>query len=245
MEIRDVLALAVCFGAMGYSQTPPLEVERLDGSTLQISNYGEHGGTVVLFLSTRCEKSVAAAPAIRQMNNMNRRRRVMFVGVFPNPAESADEVRAFCQASGFVFPCYRDPRHKAVGQLGAKVTPEAFVVDAKARLRYRGRIGNAEDSGGLGAALKGLTDEPSGAAVSEPADGTAIDKPGQTSFFNDPYGSFHFSSELIFEKIPGAPAHHASSIAEAANGDLLVTWYGGSYESSDDEALYHGPPQKR
>ena len=25
---------------------------------------------------------------------------------------------------------------------------------------------------------------------------------------------------------------------QAANGDLLVTWYGGSYESSDDEALF-------
>ncbi len=54
----------------------------------------------------------------------------------------------------------------------------------------------------------------------------------------DSYESIHFASELIFEKIPGAPAHHASSIAEAPNGDLLVTWYGGSYESSDDEALY-------
>jgi predicted neuraminidase len=47
-----------------------------------------------------------------------------------------------------------------------------------------------------------------------------------------------FSSELIFEKIPDAPSHHCSTIAEAANGDLLAVWYGGSYESADDQALF-------
>src|ERR1051326_4936788 len=88
------------------AQVPPLEVERLNGTRLKISNYAEHGETVVLFLSTRCEKSAAAAQQVRQLNSANRRRRVMFVGVFPNPAESGDEVRAFCQGNGFVFPCY-------------------------------------------------------------------------------------------------------------------------------------------
>ena len=68
--------------------------------------------------------------------------------------------------------------------------------------------------------------------------GTPIDRPGPPLPFEDPYGSISYSSELIFENIPGAPVHHASSIAQAANGDLLVTWYGGSYESSDDEALF-------
>ena len=43
---------------------------------------------------------------------------------------------------------------------------------------------------------------------------------------------------MIFEKIPDAPAHHCSTIAEAGNGDLLVVWYGGSYESADDQALF-------
>jgi len=54
----------------------------------------------------------------------------------------------------------------------------------------------------------------------------------------DPFGAVAFSSELIFEKIPESPAHHCSTIAEAANGDLLVVWYGGSFESADDQALF-------
>ncbi len=49
---------------------------------------------------------------------------------------------------------------------------------------------------------------------------------------DDPYGSFSFSSELVFEKIPWAAAHHCSTICEAGNGDLLCLWYGGSYEAA-------------
>jgi predicted neuraminidase len=231
-----VLSLAMVHAQDG--PVAPIAVQRLDGPELRISNYAEHGATVVLFLSTRSEKTADAAAAIRQLNSMNRRRRVMFVGVFPNPAESAQEVRAFCQGTGFIFPCYRDPQHKAAKQLNATVTPEAFVIGKDARLRYRGRIGTDQDTGGVAEALRRLSDGGSAAAASEPAEGTPIDKPGQTPLVTDPFGSIHYASELIFEKIPGAPAHHASSIAEAANGDLLVTWYGGSYESSDDEALF-------
>jgi predicted neuraminidase len=214
----------------------PIEVERLNGPALPISNFAEHEATVVLFLSSRSPKTVAAAGALARLNNASRRRRVMFVGVFPNRSESAEEIRAFCQASGFVFPCYRDPQHKAEAQLDATVTPEAFVIDKEARLRYRGGIGS-DETGPLAMALKNLAGDRV-PLVTTHADGDPITNPGANSLAKDAFGSIHFSSELIFDKITGAVAFHASSIAEAPNGDLLVTWYGGSYESSDDEALY-------
>jgi predicted neuraminidase len=214
----------------------PIEVQRLNGPPLQISNFAEHGATVVVFLSTRSDQTAAAGGALQRLNSANRRRQVMFVGVFPNPAESAEEIRAFCQGSGFIFPCYRDPQHKAATQLGATVTPEAFVIDKDARLRYQGGIGS-DETGPLANALKDLA-ETRTALVSVKPEGTPIANPGKKPLLKDEFGSIHFSSELVFDRIPGATAFHASSIAEAPNGDLLVTWYGGSYESSDDEALY-------
>ncbi|HXB72703.1 MAG TPA: exo-alpha-sialidase [Candidatus Acidoferrales bacterium] len=234
----SLLSVAALYGQFGNRLSAPIDVERLNGPPLQISNYAEHSGTVILFLSTRSDKTAAAAGTIQRLNAMNRRNRVMFVAVFPNPAESAEEVRAFCQDSGFIFPCYRDPQHKAATQLGATVTPQAFVIDKDARLRYRGPIGKEDDAVGLAGALKSLAEIRPGPTYLEPGDGTPISMPGPAPLLKDSYESIHFASELIFEKIPGAPAHHASSIAEAPNGDLLVTWYGGSYESSDDEALY-------
>jgi predicted neuraminidase len=55
---------------------------------------------------------------------------------------------------------------------------------------------------------------------------------------DDRYGAPSFSSELIFERIPGAPVHHCSTLTEAPNGDLVCVWYGGSYESADDQVLF-------
>lgn len=209
----------------------PVEVQRLDGSKLAIQNFDEHCGTVLVFLSTRDQSTELAHEAVQKLNAKFRRQRVMMVGVFPNPAESPAEVRDFCQASEFTFPCYRDPEHKAVRQLGVKVTPEVFVFDPKGMLAYHSGLT------GLDSVLANfVAGRPAGATRLE-ATGSPIDKPKPARKI-EPLDFISYSSELIFENIPGAPAHHASSIALAANGDLLVTWYGGSYESSDDESLF-------
>ena len=95
------IVAAVC-GCQLVAQThSAIPVERLDGSVLSIANFREHRATAIVFLSSRSAESIAAVDAIRKTNDRNRRRKVMFVGVFPNPAESGDEVREFCQASGF------------------------------------------------------------------------------------------------------------------------------------------------
>ena len=226
------IVAAVCGSQLVAQTHSALPVERLDGSVLSVANFREHRATAIVFLSSRSAESIAAVDAIRKTNDRNRRRKVMFAGVFPNPAESGDEVREFCQASGFVFPCYRDPKHKTVEQLGAHVTPEAFVFDNAGTVVYSGSVF------GLEAAVDDIVNDAKVRTATMPPAGTPIDRPSAARKIDDPFGTIVYSSELIFEKIPGAPAHHASSMTVAANGDLLVTWYGGSYESSDDESLY-------
>jgi predicted neuraminidase len=213
-------------------QVETIQLERSNGSRLTIDNYSEHLATAFVFLSSRSLETRLAVEVIRLVNDRNRRRGVMFVGVFPNPAESGEEVQRFCQASGFVFPCYRDPSRNAARTLGATVTPEVFVLDGAGALMYKGGIAALEK------AVEDVAAKRPVAVASTPPAGTPIDKPGPPLPLTDPHGALTYSSELIFENIPGAPVHHASSIAEAANGDLLVTWYGGSYESADDEALF-------
>ena len=230
MNSVTILSLVVLAAASLHAQS--VEVERLDGSHLSIENYSEHRANVFVFLSSRSPETRRDSAAIRQANEKYRRRKLMFIGVFPNPAESAGEILKFCQASGFTFPCYRDPSHKAAKTLGAAVTPEVFVLDSAGKVVFKGGVGGMEQ------ALADIAAQQSVRVNSAALEGTPIDKPGGPLSIDDPYGTLTYSSELIFEKIPGAPNHHASSIIEAANGDLLVTWYGGSYESSDDEALF-------
>jgi predicted neuraminidase len=222
--------LILCVAAA--AAPPAIEVERLDGSALAIANFQEHRATVLVFLSSRSPESAAAVDEIRKVNDRYRRRRIMFAGIFPNPAEPGDEIRDFCQASGFVFPCYRDPRWTAAQHLGARVTPEVFVLDRAGAVIYSGSVA------GLDAAVADTAADAKVRVATMPPSGTPINRPAPARKIDDPHGTISYSAELIFEQVPGAAAHHASSMTLAGNGDLLVSWYGGSYESSDDEALY-------
>jgi predicted neuraminidase/peroxiredoxin len=203
-----------------------------EGVLVTMNNYAEHKATAVLFLSTRDEGTEAAAESIRTLNQQFRRRKILLVGIFPNASQTASEVRAYCQARGFNFPVYLDPGMKAARQFGAQVTPEAFLLDQGGRLIYHG-----SEQGLIKAvvAFDAGSPIPAGEATVQ---GTPIGKALPARSIQNPYGGIEFSSELIFDQIPGYPVHHCSSITEAPNGDLLVSWYGGSYESSDDQVLF-------
>lgn len=216
----------------------PANLLTLEDHPLVMDNYGDRTGTVVLFLSGRCPATEAAIARINEIHVRYRLRGVLFVGVCSNPAEDGEELRTFCQRRGVIFPVYRDPSGKTAKQFGARLTPECFLLDKQATLIYHGAVDDLKKDGGLEQAIQDLLAGRAVAKTEVAPTGTPISQPGPKRELDDPYGSFWFSSELIFEKAPGAVAHHCSTITEAANGDLLCVWYGGSYESAEDQVLF-------
>src|SRR5436190_18020006 len=91
---RPVLLGFLFAGLLGAQS---IQVERSNGSRLTIENYSEHLATAVVFLSTRSPQTRLAIDEIRAANDRTRRRGVIFVGIFANPAESGDEVPAFAR----------------------------------------------------------------------------------------------------------------------------------------------------
>src|SRR5260370_36482797 len=100
-----------------------------------MNNYGERRATVVLFLSARDPSTQATAKVVVELNEKHRHRRILFVGVFPDPSQTGGEVRAYCQARGFNFPVYLYPGEKTVKRFGARVTQDAFVLAREGMLR--------------------------------------------------------------------------------------------------------------
>lgn len=96
--------------------------------------------TVVLFVSTDCPISNRYAPEVARLHERFAPRGVRFWLVYPNPAEGSAVIREHLRAYSYPMPALRDPQHHLVRAVGATVTPEAVVVDAARRLRYRGRI---------------------------------------------------------------------------------------------------------
>lgn len=210
----------------------PVTLVSPQGLQVTMNNYSERLGTAVLFLSSRDKGTAAEAGVIEKLNQEYRHHGILLVGVFPAADEPGPEVRAFSQASGFNFPVYRDPTGKAVTRFGARVTPQAFLLDKEGKLVYSGSIE------GLSTALAAMASGASFPASMSAVPGTPVGASLPPRPIVDPYGEIDFSSELIFSKIPGYPAVHCSSITIAPNGDLLVSWYGGSYESADDQVLF-------
>lgn len=208
------------------------------GAPLEMNNYGERPATAMLFLSARCEATRKATADINQIYRKFRLRNVLFVGVFPDPAETLDEVRTFSQRCGMIYPTYRDPAGTVARQFGARVTPEIYLLDRQGVLVYHGDLHDAAARTAFDSAINNLLRKQPIEKFSQPLAGTPLDKPGAAGEIADPYGTISFSSELIFEKIPHVAAVHCSTICEAANHDLLSLWYGGSYESADDQTLF-------
>jgi predicted neuraminidase len=213
-------------------QAGPVEMTSPEGLRVVMNNYSERLGTAVLFLSTRDTETIKQAGLISSLSNQYRHRKLLVVGIFTGDGITGREVRAFSQANGFNFPVYLDSGGKLVKRFRAGVTPEAFLLDKQGRLVFSGSLT------GLEAAFKALDAGTPIPASSQAVKGTPIGSALPPRPIDDPYGAIEFSSELIFDKIPGYPVHHCSSITVAPNGDLLVTWYGGSYESSDDQVLF-------
>jgi predicted neuraminidase len=209
----------------------------LEGHRFVMDNYGSRTGTVILFLSGRCDETEAQMDRINTLYERYRHRGILWIGIGSNVAEDNTELRRYCQARGVRFPIYRDPDQVIRKKLAPKVTPEVFLVNRESTLVYAGAIGGDGDQG-IEAAIGALRANHSIKMSAIPAQGTAVNETGTARALTDPYGYIRYSSELVFEQIPGAPTHHCSTLCLAPNGDLLCAWYGGSYESSDDQVIF-------
>ncbi len=241
LRLAWLMWMAGAFSAFGLELgTPvgPVKLTTLTGDPLVMNNYAERPGTAVVFLSARCPATEEAIAEINKLHQKFRLRDVLFVGVCSNPAESGDELRMFAQRRGMIFPVERDPTGDVAKQFAATVTPELFLLDGTGTLVFHGGLAGPGGRRAAEAAIVSLLAKKPIAPAAFPLGGTLLDRPGPKREIDDPYGTVCHAAELVFEKIPTAAAHHCSVICEAGNGDLLCLWYGGSYESADDQMLF-------
>ena len=203
-----------------------------------LNNYSERPGTVILFLSARCPIVESRLNAIREIHQKYRRKEILYVGVVADKDQSTDEIRDFMQKRGIIFPVYRDPEGTIRKRFAARMTPELFLLDHSGRLVYHGGLDQDQSIQSLELAILSLLAKVPADVQDTPVRGTPIDADLPKLTRTDNTGRMLFSSRMVFDEIPGASAYHCSTLTEAANGDLLCLWYGGTYESADDETLY-------
>ncbi|MFO0804032.1 MAG: redoxin domain-containing protein [Gemmataceae bacterium] len=96
--------------------------------------------TVVVFLAAECPMSNGYLPALADVAKKYAEKGVQIVGVFPDADATPKQLAAHAKEYKLPFTLLWDESHAAVKALGAKTTPEAFVLDDALTVRYRGRI---------------------------------------------------------------------------------------------------------
>jgi len=156
---------------------PPFEAASLDGRPVSLAAaQGEHKVVVVVFLSTVCPYANHFAGHLHDLDEAYGPRGVLVVGVNSNHWESRDEVAAHALQHRFAFPMIKDEHHRLADHLGVTRTPEALLIDASGRLRYRGWVKSKQESPDLQRALDAVLE---GRRVARPvtrAFGCAVDR---------------------------------------------------------------------
>jgi len=145
-----LLFLAIVSGLGRQTDTPPsgtigvqvgdFRLIDMSGQFRSLSEFKDKKAIVVIFVGTQCPISNSYTPTVIELNDRYARRGVQFLAINANNQDSFEEVRAHAQERKIPFPVLKDSLQNAAAMLGARRTPEAFLLDAHRTIRYRGHI---------------------------------------------------------------------------------------------------------
>jgi peroxiredoxin len=121
----------------------------VDGTNRTLASLKGKNGSVILFIAVQCPVSNAYNERMEQLAQDFKAKGINVIGINSNVTEDAGAVKAHAAQNKLSFVVLKDPGNKIADRLGAKVTPEAYFLDANNKLVYHGRIDNSKDSAGV------------------------------------------------------------------------------------------------
>src|SRR4030095_10795925 len=121
----------------------------VDGTNRTLASLKGKNGSVILFIAVQCPVSNAYNERMEQLAQDFQAKGINVIGINSNVTDDAAAVKAHAVEHKFSFVVLKDPGNKIADRLGAKVTPEAYFLDANNKLVYHGRIDNSKDPAGV------------------------------------------------------------------------------------------------
>lgn len=141
------------------SAAPDFALPGIDGKIHKLSDYQASRLLVVMFICDHCPTSQLYEGRIKSLVTDYSGKGVGFVAIQPNDpkaielselgytdvSDSLDEMKTRAAYRNFNFPYLYDGETQAAAQAyGAQATPHVFIFDQERKLRYEGRIDNAQ-----------------------------------------------------------------------------------------------------
>jgi peroxiredoxin len=131
----------------------------VDGKTYRLADFAAAKVLVILFTCNHCPTAQAYEERILQLHADFKDRGVALVAISPNDPlavrldelgytdvnDSLEDMKIRAKDRGFAFPYLYDGETQVVSRaFGVLATPHVFIFDANRRLRYQGRIDDAD-----------------------------------------------------------------------------------------------------
>jgi len=114
-----------------------------NGQPRSLDEFKGKKAVVVIFIATQCPYSNAFTGVMARLAREYAGRGVAFVGVNANKTEPTAEVAEHARSHNLGFPVLKDESNVLADRLGARVTPEVFLLDSDWTLRYHGALGGS------------------------------------------------------------------------------------------------------
>jgi len=112
----------------------------LNKKIVSLADCKDKKAVVIVFMGTECPINNSYLPRLNQLDKEYSAKGVQFLGINANTQDSAELVAEHARKYELTFPVLKDEGNRVADQLGARRTPEVFVLDAERKIRYQGRI---------------------------------------------------------------------------------------------------------
>ncbi|HHZ90471.1 TPA: redoxin domain-containing protein, partial [Candidatus Poribacteria bacterium] len=117
---------------------PDLTIETIRSELYSIDSLCRKGLIVLVFTSTKCPVTNQYTQRLNRMNKNYTNASV--IGVYSNHEDTVQVIAKHVKEIGILFHTVKDFDGKLANQLGATMTPQAFVIDQNRIIRYRGPV---------------------------------------------------------------------------------------------------------
>jgi thiol-disulfide isomerase/thioredoxin len=123
---------------------PNFELPDFDGKTHTLERY--LGKTVVLEMaSIHCPYSRGTDPHLMELANAYADKDVVVVGIDSHSSTTVEDIKKYAAEVKKTYPILKDEGNKYADTIGAKVTPEIYVIDKEGKLVYHGAFDDRTD----------------------------------------------------------------------------------------------------
>ena len=126
-------------------KVPNFTLKDYTGKEHSLYDYLNHKAIVVMFIATQCPVSNNYNERMVKLYKDYSRTGIAFLAINSNKQESIEEITEHSKNHEFEFPVLKDWKNVIADKFDAMVTPEIYLMDSTAVLRYHGRIDDAQN----------------------------------------------------------------------------------------------------